>query len=88
MVFGFGFPHLLLLRFVYVFRLRARLRALLFAIFTVKHMRVESPGSLNPWVAAGGGEVIRIKVETLPVVSALPQCTAPLTLARRNARSD
>ena len=41
-------------------RLRARLRALLFATFKVKDIKVESPGSLNPWVAAGGREAIII----------------------------
>ncbi len=42
------------------FRLRARLRALLFPSFKVKHIKLESPGSLNPCVAAGGREAIRI----------------------------
>ena len=41
-------------------RLRARLRALFFANFKWKKIKVESPGSLNPWVAAGGREAIRI----------------------------
>ena len=40
-------------------RLRARLRAL-FGNLQVEKIKVESPGSLNPWVAAGGREAIRI----------------------------
>ena len=41
-------------------RLRARLRALCFCKLQVEKIKVESPGSLNPWVAAGGREAIRI----------------------------
>ena len=41
-------------------RLRARLRALLLATFKVTKIKVESPGALNPWVAAGGREAISI----------------------------
>ena len=45
------------------FRLRLRLRARLFPSFKVKDIKFASPGSLNPWVAAGGREAIRIKIE-------------------------
>ena len=45
------------------FRLRIRLRARLFQSFKVKDIKFASPGSLNPWVAAGGREAIRI-IET------------------------
>ncbi len=44
------------------FCLRDRLRALLFATFKVKDIKVQSPGSLNAWVAAEGREAIRINL--------------------------
>ena len=43
-------------------RLRARLRALFFCKLQVEKIKVESPGSLNPWVAAGDREAIRIEI--------------------------
>ena len=48
-----------LLRFLCVF-LFVLIFAPVFPSFKVKDIKFENPGSLNPWVAAGGREAIRI----------------------------
>ena len=59
--FSHGFLHVLLSRFVCLF-VFVLVFAPLFCNLQVENIKVESPGCLNPWVAAGGREAIRIIV--------------------------
>ena len=53
------------------FRLRARVRSLFFEGFEALILKVGSPRSLKPWVAAGGREAIRIRRPPLAVRACL-----------------